>query len=423
VFETLTIRENYRRVVFVSESPLSQRDAELYGFTTFLRAGISVEVWDVTDIYLPGARNQHTDVIPEVKTIGFSNEADLIRNIKTLQRDDVVFCFSGDATHQLWSHRRLLRGVSKSPALFVGLSVWHLPAVHNQMVATLRKRLKEVHFTSSDLKRILKGFIFRIGNTRIGERAIRWCVRVAGIGAFDHIWAGTQVSEISFSLRSDPSKITFIHSLDYDQFRNVRQSEPTHPFICLIAGTGGLGGDSTMWIPDPSQLEAFTREYFSRLNEVLAAVEVRFGVPVVIAAHPRVSPRLYDPWVEGRRVVHGQTIKLIAQSSMVLSEGSNITAIATLTRKPLFLVYLGDFAEIVNVPIRYKDYIDAFESMLGCATLDWTKQHWNDKLQTTSTEINIARYDQYVSRLMKLPNTPDQPFWEIVLDTALTQKS
>jgi hypothetical protein len=228
------------------------------------------------------------------------------------------------------------------------------------------------------------------------------------------------VSEISFSLRSDPSKITFIHSLDYDQFRNVRQSEPTHPFICLIAGTGGLGGDSTMWIPDPSQLEAFTREYFSRLNEVLAAVEVRFGVPVVIAAHPRVSPRLYGPWVEGRRVVHGQTIKLIAQSSMVLSAGSNATAIATLARKPVLLIYLGDFTEIVDRPIQSKDYIDTFESMLGCPTIDWTEQHWNDKLQATATEIDIVRYDQYVTGLMKLPETPDQPFWEIVLDTAIS---
>jgi len=290
------------------------------------------------------------------------------------------------------------------------------------MVATLRKRTKEVQLTSGDLKRILKGFIFRIGHTWIGERAIRWCVRVAGIGAFDHIWAGTQVSEIAFSLRSDPSKITFIHSLDYDQFRNLPPSEPTNPFICFITGTGGLGGDSTMWIPDPGQLQAFRLDYFQRLNEVLDAVEERFNLPVVIAAHPRVSPGLYRPWVEGRKVVHGQTIQLIAQSSLVLAHDSTSIAVVALTRKPLLLVYLGDFAETIDNPLRYHESIASFASLLGCATIDWTQQNWSDKLKETSTEIDMARYDQYVSKLMKLPGSIDHPFWEVVLDTVLIPK-
>jgi hypothetical protein len=107
MLETLTIRDNYRRVIYVSESPLTTRHRELYGLTIFLRAGLSVEIWDVTDIYLPGARFQHLDVMPEVTTIQFSNEAEIIRALKTLRRDDVVFCFSGVQTHQLWSHRRL----------------------------------------------------------------------------------------------------------------------------------------------------------------------------------------------------------------------------------------------------------------------------------------------------------------------------
>jgi len=287
------------------------------------------------------------------------------------------------------------------------------------MVATLRKRFKEVRFTWSDLNRILKGVIYRLGNTRIGERVIRLCVRVAGIGAFDHIWAGTQVSAISFALRSDPSKITLIHSLDYDQFRNLPQSEPTDPFICFIAGTGGLGGDSTMRIPDPSQLQAFTREYFRRLNAVLDAVEERFGLPVVIAAHPRVSPGLYTPWVEGKRVVRGQTNQLIAQSSLVVAHDSTSIAIAALTRKPLLLVYLGDFAETIDNPLRQQESIASFVSMLGCATIDWTKPDWVDELRVKAIEVDIARCEDYVARLMKLPATPDGPFWEIVLDTEL----
>ncbi len=405
--------------MFVSESPLSQRDAELYGFRTFLRAGLFVEVWDVTDIYLPGARNQHTDVIPEVTTIQFSNETDLVRNIKTLRRDDVVFCFSGDATHQLWSHRRLLRGISKSQAFFAGLSVWHLPTAPHSIAPTLRERLQEAQFSWTDLKRVLIGAIYRQAKTRIGERIIRLCVRVAGIGAFDHIWAGTQVSEISFALRSDPSKITFIHSLDYDQFRNSPQSESTEPFICFIAGTGGLGGDSTMWIPDPSQLQAFTREYFLRLNEVLTVVEERFGLPVVIAAHPRVSPQLYEPWVEGRRIIHRQTNILIAQSSLVVAHDSTSIAVAALTRKPLLLVFLGDFADTIDNPLRQQESIPRFASMLGCATIDWTKPDWVDELRVKAIEVDIARCEDYVARLMKLPATPDGPFWEIVLDTEL----
>jgi hypothetical protein len=287
------------------------------------------------------------------------------------------------------------------------------------MVATVWKRFREAKFTWSDLKRIQMGVSYRLSNTRIGERVIRLCARAAGIGAFDHIWAGTQVSEISFSLRPDHSKITFIHSLDYDQFRILPQRELTEPFICFIANPGGLGGDHSMMIPNPLQLQAFTREYFRRLNEVLEVIEERFAMPVIVAAHPRVSPQLYEPWVEGRQVVHRQTNMLIAKSSLVVAHNSTSIAIAALTYTPLLLVFLGDFAEVVDTPLRDQEYISNFVSMLGCATTDWTQPGWADKLRTEKIGADTSRCEHYVNALMKLPNTPDRPFWDVVLETKL----
>lgn len=416
-----TIRENFNKVVFVSESPLSQRDAKLYGFNSFRRAGLLIEVWDVTDIYLPGARNQYTDEISDVTTIRFSNEEDLVRAIKKLQRNDVVFCFSGDATHQLWSHRTLLRGLSKSPALFAGLSAWHLP-MSNSLSKISQNHLHKNRFQLTNLKRNVKVTIQAVRRSKFGDQVLRLCVRAVGIGAFDHVWAGTRVSEISPFLRPDPTAITFIHSLDYDQFRNLPKSEFTEPFICFIANPGGLGGDHTMMIPDPSQLQAFTHEYFHRLNEVLKVVESRFRMPVVIAAHPRVAPQLYEPWVEGRKVVHDQTNTLIAQAALVIAQSSTSIAVAALMHKPILLVFLGDFSEIIDSPLREGDYISEIKSRLGCATIDWFESDWPDKLRTMVIEANLRRYDAYVAELMKLPGTPDRPFWEVVLDTKLTRR-
>ncbi len=414
-----TIRKSCRTVVFISESPLTQRDAKLYGFKAFLRAGLSVEVWDVTDIYLPRARNQYMDLIPEVTTIRFSNEAELVQTMKTLSPEHVVFCFSGIQASQIWSHRRLLRGISKSPAIFAGLMTLHVATVHRTLGEDLWKALNEARFTRTDLKRLQMRLTIALGKTRIGQRVNRFCVRLAGIRPFDHIWAATQVTEISFSLRPSPSSITFIHSLDYEQFINLSDSGPTDPFICFIAGTGGLGGDSAMLIPDSSQLQAYTTEYFRRLNAVLDAIEKRFGLPVVIAAHPRVSPNLYDPWVKGRKVVHGQTLKLIAQSSLVLAHDSTSISMAVVMRKPLLLIYLGDFAETIDKPFRNYESIAAFSSMLSCATIDWTQRQWADKVLTVSTEVHNVQYDEYVTRIVKLPGTSHLPFWEIVLDTSL----
>ena len=76
--------------------------------------------------------------------------------------------------------------------------------------------------------------------------------------------------------------------------------------------------------------------YYSSLNSFFDRVEKEFGLPVVIAAHPRGNEyyQKNNPF-DGRRLIFSETAYLTRFSHLVLSESSTSTNFAVLNHKPI----------------------------------------------------------------------------------------
>jgi hypothetical protein len=92
--------------------------------------------------------------------------------------------------------------------------------------------------------------------------------------------------------------------------------------------------------------------YRSAMKRVFDSLESRYGMKVVIAAHPKSK---YSGGEFGERdIVYGKTCELILSSAMVLSHNSVADSYAILADKPIAYIYPNLFKRISNDSRNYK---------------------------------------------------------------------
>nr|MCR4999326.1 hypothetical protein [Lachnospiraceae bacterium] len=81
--------------------------------------------------------------------------------------------------------------------------------------------------------------------------------------------------------------------------------------------------------------------YFAELNQVFDYVGEKYGVEVIIAAHPRADYRQYGDVFHGRQIIYGKTSELIKGCDFIFSNSSGANAYAVIANKPIVLINRG----------------------------------------------------------------------------------
>jgi len=154
-------------------------------------------------------------------------------------------------------------------------------------------------------------------------------------------------------------------------------------------------------------------QYFQSLRTLFDRIEAETSLRVVIAAHPH-GTLPYDQGEFGaREIVSGRSIELIAASRMVVYHNSALIGAAVVLNKPILMITSREdmfrrgaesagfhygFARALGKEIRFLDELDRLDI-------------------EAATRIDPDAYHRYIVDYIKLDDSPDLPFWRIVLDS------
>jgi hypothetical protein len=399
-------RISARRVIYIVQYPLGFRDAERFGLAELQKAGLQVEVWDVSHFAHPSASELGIETPSWVNATVCSNIDHLSDLCSTLTTEHVVILIDGLQKVQARRGRKLLRLLSATPArlgLFAsGQTPNSIPT--DRPTSRIGDGFRRVFGFVTQPRRwrnIPRRFISFIFFQSIAVR------RRMGLGSslrpLDHIWASTVVSNISPIFITAATKVTYIHSLDYDQVLAVRDSAgESDPRVVFIDSMGPLHPDYFLFHGD-SLLS--TESYSAIICKGLAEIEDRLGTEVVVAAHPRALSGLMEPWYGGRTVIYGKTAELIANATAVIvSSGSTAIGTAVVFQRPLLLLNSKRFDFFVQVRSR------AAAQELDQQLIDLDAP----ELPPFTLDVNTDAYARYVQKYIKQQGTPEEPFWSVV---------
>ena len=366
------------RVILVVESPFSRRDAERFGIDELSDAGFAVEVWDVCDLTLPGARAQWFEA-PEGVAVQRVGDLGQMRSLAAeLSAEDAVVLIAGTYEPLRQRHGDLLLLVLSSPAVVGTLASGSIPppsSVKHRVVHEAYRRYVRLR---------------DLGRSKI---SIPRCL--------DFIWAGTTVAAVARPLIGPATTVRLIHALDYDRIVGLGQFAARDDFVLLLDSMGPRHPDyASLQMDNPWAAGCFE----AIVDDVLADLHRR-GLSVVVAAHPRAREGSLDDLYPGVPVAHGRTAELLASCAFSISlEGSTSLGMAAALGTPHMFVNATCMPDFVRSLERR--YIRALQAPVVDVTRLGTR--------VLPPPVNARAYRRYVQNYVKRSGTPEGRFWTVV---------
>jgi hypothetical protein len=151
-------------------------------------------------------------------------------------------------------------------------------------------------------------------------------------------------------------------------------------------------------------------DYFSACNRFFDIIERKFGVKVVIAAHPRSDYE--NNTFEGREIYRGLTPELVKDANFVISHNSTSLSYAVLNTKPIIFIYTNE------MKLLYKNTATMILIDQIAAYLDaniYNIDEVSEGNQIAMSSISPERYESYKYNYLTTREsehtTTQQIFW------------
>lgn len=388
-------------VHYILESPLDRRDYERFGVAV-MKERYKVRIWDISPFLSPtlyklALKNQNLFSPDECTLI--QTEAQAIEEISRLTQSDRVIC----VPHCREETLGIFRALSASKALFGGFSLGTLPppTVRASVNAPLPKKIFKKALTVLE------------NPAKIAQKAWQFAFNKAppallGLRAYDFFLASGTDSVNGFKLIGPETKLLWAHSFDYERFCEEREKNPglSSSHIVFLDEYVPFHPDYVFQgISPPVSAD----EYYPALNKFFEWIETRLGKPVVIAAHPRSHYERHPDFFGGRKVIRGETPKLVREAALVLSHSSTSVCHAVLCKKPILFIALEKFFG------RFEgDLTRGLSNVLGKSLVTIDVDPLSNVDLARLMIVEDRAYADYVARYLKIPESFDEPIWEML---------
>jgi hypothetical protein len=212
------------------------------------------------------------------------------------------------------------------------------------------------------------------------------CRKLKIVKPFEIVFAAGQVLATS---KQYADRVVPINFIDYDHYIRVRQSEERVVkgryvvFLDIYAAYQSDLEICGLQSIDPSR-------YYQSLNRFFELLELKYGVKVVIAAHPKADYRLET--FHGREIYQGLTPELVKDADFVISHHSASLSYAVLNQKPLIIVYTDEMKRLWNHTVVMRLH-RSIASYLDVSIYNIDEITQGD--QIAIKEVNPKRYENY----------------------------
>lgn len=396
-----------KHIVIVKPLMFDANDYERFDIEYMLRRGMRVTIVDVADIVIPESprhREAYADW-PEINFEIVAQRAELPRVFGSLNDADLVVNFVSDR-HVSARNLFVLRAISrmKAPSLILAANAHPGFVASDRVRPSLASRIRELP---------AKAMRTNLLNSLLG----RMPCEILGVQAADIIIHGGRRSLIDSALTGPATKKIYAHSFDFDRIMRLRKSMPPQSDTAVFIDQGVIGHREYL---NPAMRGNFNgAQYFQSLRTLFDRIETETGLRVVIAAHPN-STLSYDQGEFGaREIVRGRSIEMVAASQMVVYHNSALIGAAVALNKPILMITSRE--DMYRRGSESAGYHHGFARALG-KEICFLDEIGNLNIDA-ATRIDRDAYHKYIVDYMKLDDSPDLPFWQIVLDSVNTRMS
>lgn len=353
-----------KKVVYISYMPLTEKVERDWYISHLCLHGVQVEFWDVTALLFPGIKFQESLKKEFVVSVTNYNDFNSLITLQDIPQTNFVMLLNYEGRFN-----RLFRILTSNGCRLYFFEWGNFPIKDRSNVAKLGKiLLQPKRLASSVLNRI------RLISAK--------CLKLAK--PFDVVFAA---GTASMTKHPQTERIIAVNLCDYDNYLLAIDTKTliSKPYALFLDINLAFQSDLKMigWECVDAQL------YRASLCRFFKMVEERFGVEVVIAAHPKAC---YDAdYFEGRTILKAVTPELVKDAQMVISHHSTSISYAVLNSKPLLFIYTEEMNRIYADTVV--SYINDFAEYLGQPVFNIDALTRSDQLYLTMPDSE--RYNQY----------------------------
>ena len=291
-----------KRLVIIEHEPLTPRLSTIWNVNELRQSGVDLEYWDMSQLIYPER------VIPGVLSGEYIHQitsfAQFTEELDRLDLNEVIFVLE---IFPVWENRKIIKALQDRGARCIKIDLY----ANTTLPQTKKEKIKNF---------FRKGFFHR------SLRKLQWSLYSK---QFLH-----QIYEFTVSSSKAVSPRYLIHHPDYEAY--IRDAQPilTDPYILFVDVFYPLHPDHSF---APLVTAEWVNGYRSLMMSFFDYLEKKYGLPVVIAAHPKA--RYTGDEFGDRKILSGKSGNLIRHASIVISHESNSLSYISLADKPVAFVY------------------------------------------------------------------------------------
>lgn len=360
-----------RKVIYIRYIPLTAHIEQEFYFKALVENGIQVEYWDISALYpfIPQNLERYNSNL-KIKQVYFKSFSDLEKQIK--HNKHALFWSIMTLEIRLW---KLWLLFNKYHCRKVVLA--HLPIAFSPLNGSVKRRcnLKTLIIKFKDL--IIKNlFKYKI------------------IKGYEYVFLGGSEGWRTIGLCGDiiinQCKVYNIHSIDYDKYFQITSKydiEKKNYIVFLDQYIPFHPDNAICGLTPPDSIE-----YYAALNNIFNAIETKYNMPIVIAAHPKAIRYKDKNYYEGRKVIFNKTEELILSSNLVILHNSTSVSTAIMANKPILYLSMNCI-EKVNKP--FNDTIKYLSNLFCSSCLCVEEASTDDLTNITENSTNEFDFNSY----------------------------
>lgn len=373
-------------VVYLSYISLTERVERDWYLAYLLDHGVALEYWDITGLLFPGAEFQPSPERGYLKKISSYGELEALLAGRNSANTSFVVIVNYEGRFN-----RLFALLTKFNCRLYFFEWGNFPIKDR---SSLADRILKLVRHPKKFAVSLKGKLKRI-----------YAKQLKLVKPFDVVFAA---GAASMEMHPQVGRRVAINLSDYDNYLMLRNKP-------------GLLGDSKYAVFLDINL-AFQSDlkivgwdaidpqvYLNSLNRFFRLLEEKYGLEVVIAAHPKAD---YDETCfEGRKILKGHTPELVKGAEFVISHHSTSISYAVLNYKPLLFIYTADMKRAYSDTIVR--WVHDFGEYLGQPVFNCDEMEGSDRIEIIKPDLQ--RYDLYKYHYLTSRESEGRLNQEIVL--------
>lgn len=375
---------------------LTEKVCEDFYIQDILNVNIEVEYWDVTKIFFKNVYEQEdSSTLCKTKIINFYNDLEVEISMIT-DISSVLFVSIMTFEGRLLKLHQILTKYNCTVSIF-GRNIFPMTSQNSK---SLTRYLEKLTFTK------IKNYLL--------TKQICKSKDSGKIKFFDIIFLGGSMGwkGIGYIKNDDikKSEIIKINSNDYDNFMSLKNSNSVleYKYILFLDEYLPFHPDTLLFKIKNVKPE----QYYPELNSYFDRVEKQFGLPIVIAAHPKAIKYKTQNFFNGRKVIFNQTSQLSEHADFVIAhDTTSINYPIAFGKKLHFITSTNIFKHINTV----HQNVLMFADFLGCNV------QWFDKSEKLNliNNVPLERYDNYKYLFQTSLETENKLSKDIVVDFLL----